>query len=371
MQTHTGHRIGLSRSVAVAAGVIGVAAAGVRAGVPRGTPAIRARAGGGRPVASLHTVRIGGVEQWVLERSENIDNPIVLFLHGGPGTSQLTSNRRNTRDLERSFTVMNWDQRGAGKSYRAGDPATMTIDRFVEDVRELTEYLLSKYGRDRLVLVGHSWGTVIGVLAVARYRQFFSAYVGVGQIADMTREEIESWRWTLQQARQHRHRKAIAALTSMGPPPYAGDWQRNTITQRRYLGRFGGEVHRSRNGAFGSVLAGLAVSREYTLADRRIFFRGIFDSMRLLWPQLMKVNLFEQVPHVAVPVFFAEGRHDKEVPAEISAEYFQALSAPAKELIWFERSAHLPNTEERDLFNRVMIDKVGPAAERFAAANRS
>jgi pimeloyl-ACP methyl ester carboxylesterase len=363
--------MGLSRPTVVTAGVLGMAtAAGVRAAVPRGTPRIRTR-GGGRAVASLQTVLIGGVDQWVLERSENADNPIVLFLHGGPGTSQLTSNRRNTRDLERFFTVVNWDQRGAGKSYHAGDPATMTIDRFVEDVRELSEHLLAKYGRERLLLVGHSWGTVIGTLAVARYPHLFSAYVGIGQIADMTREEIESWRWTLQQARHHRHRKAIAALTSMGPPPYAGDWQRSTITQRRYLGRFGGEVHGSRNGAFGPVSAGLAVSREYTLADRPNFFRGIFDSMRLLWPQLMKVNLFEQVPRLEIPVFFAEGRHDKEVPSEISAEYFEALSAPSKELFWFERSAHLPNTEERDLFNRILIDGVRPVAERFAAAHRS
>jgi pimeloyl-ACP methyl ester carboxylesterase len=150
-------------------------------------------------MSTLEKVRVGGADQWILERSENIDNPIVLFLHGGPGTSQLTLNRRNTRDLERFFTVVNWDQRGAGKSYPAiRNVQRMTIDQFVEDTRELTLYLLRTFDKARLVLVGHSWGTVVGALAVARYPELYSCYVGVGQTANMTDGERASYRWTLE-----------------------------------------------------------------------------------------------------------------------------------------------------------------------------
>lgn len=333
---------------------------GARLAVPAGTPRIRPRKGAAA-VAELEEVRIGGTVQWVLQRSEDIRNPILLYVHGGPGTSQLTSNRRNTRDLERHFVVVNWDQRGAGKSFSAIAEG-VTIDRFVEDTRDLTEYLLTKYGQDRLVLVGHSWGTVVGALTVSRYPELFSCYVGIGQVARMAEGERLSYEWTLEQARARGNRKAVHALEDMGPPPYSGKWQEKTIRQRGFLAQFGGEIHGSSRGAMAPVLGGLLLSREYSLPDRLNYFRGIFTSMRLLWPELMTVDLFEAVPELAVPVFFVEGRHDRESPSEVAERYFSALRAPAKHLVWFEYSAHLPNTEERDRFNRFLVQQVLPLA---------
>jgi pimeloyl-ACP methyl ester carboxylesterase len=112
------------------------------------------------------------------------------------------------------------------------------------------------------------------------------------------------------------------------------------------------------------VIGGLLFSHEYTLADRFNFFRGISGSMRLLWPQLVEVDQFTSVPEMRVPVFFMEGRNDWEAPYEIAEKYFDSLRAPSKELIWFDKSAHLPNSEERDLFNTIMIEKVLPIAAR-------
>jgi pimeloyl-ACP methyl ester carboxylesterase len=314
-------------------------------------------------VDTLECLRIGNADQWVLARSEDVANPIVLFVHGGPGTSQLTSNRRNTRDLERYFTVVNWDQRGAGKSYAAiRDAGAMNIDQFVEDTRELTRHLLDKFGKERLVLVGHSWGSAIGALTVARSPELYSCYVGIGQIANMAEGEMLSYQWALDQARQRNNRRAIRSLERIGPPPYTGDWRKKTITERSYVARFGGEVHASRNGAMGMVLRSLLISREYGLRDRVNVFRGIFGSMQLLWPQLLEVDLFEQVPELQVPVFFMEGRHDWEVPSVLSARYFEALRAPSKRLIWFESSAHLPSAEELDRFTQVMRDGVRAVA---------
>ena len=288
-----------------------------------------------------------------------------MFLHGGPGTSELTLNRRKTRELERFFTVVNWDQRGAGKSFGAmRDADSMTIGQFVEDTRELTVHLLRRFEKDRLVLVGHSWGTVVGTLTVSRYPQLYSCYVGIGQQPKMKEGERASYDWTLQQAKRQGHTRAIAALNRMGPPPYRRDWQRNTITQRKYLARFGGEVKGSRTGGMGFVLASLLFSREYTLKDRMNFFRGVFGSMRLLWPQLLDVDLFQTVPKLEVPVVFAEGRYDKEAPSEIAARYFDGLAAPSKALVWFEDSAHMPNWEEPEKFFRMMVEKVLPIATR-------
>jgi pimeloyl-ACP methyl ester carboxylesterase len=312
---------------------------------------------------TLERIRIGGADQWVLERSEDVANPILLYLHGGPGTSQLTLNRRNMRDLERCFTVVNWDQRGAGKSYDAiRDAGAMRIDQFVEDTREVTMHLLRKFGKQRLVLVGHSWGSAIGVLAAARSPELYSCYVGIGQIANMAEGEALSYRWVLDEARRRRRRRAVRSLELMGPPPYAGDWRKKTMIERSYVARFGGEVRASRFGAVGMLLRSVLVSSEYTLRDRVNFIRGILDSMRALWPQLLEVNLFEQVPELQVPVFLMEGRYDWEIPSVLSARYYEALRAPSKRLIWFEHSAHLPNAEERARFNRIMRDDVRAVA---------
>lgn len=314
-------------------------------------------------VQSLEAVQLGGVAQWILVRGHDTANPIVLFLHGGPGTSQLTANKRDTKELEASFTVVNWDQRGAGKSYAAiRDVGGMRIEQFVSDTRALSLRLLERFGHERLVLVGHSWGSVVGALTAARYPELFHCYVGIGQVGRMAEGERLSYEWTLAQARERAAHRAVSALEAMGPPPYSGDWQRNTITQRRYLAKFGGEVHGKRSGAMAMVLHNVLISREYGVRDRLNVFRGVLGSMKLLWPELMQVDLFTQAATFAVPVFLVEGRHDWEVPSVHAAQYFDALTAPTKELVWFERSAHLPNHEERERFTAFMLHTVRPLA---------
>ena len=126
-------------------------------------------------------------------------------------------------------------------------------------------------------------------------------------------------------------------------------------------------MHRSRFGASGRVVSGLLFSREYTLADRVNVIRGVLGSMRLLWPELLRVDLFDSVPEIKIPVFLMEGRYDHECPSEVAERYFGALKAPVKELIWFDRSAHLPNAEERDRFNKIMVEEILPIARHSTA----
>lgn len=345
--------------------VLGIVAAALAAflALPGSTPGISRRL---RPnsLAVLERVRINETRQWVLIRTENVANPVVLFLHGGPGTSELTLNRRNTRPLEKHFTVVNWDQRGAGKSFAAGsDRARMTRTQFVDDVIALSIHLSERFEQKRILLVGHSWGSVIGMLAAARRPELFHAYVGIGQMSRMAESERLSYAWTLERARDAGDKAAVAKLTEIGPPPYTGNWRPKFMTERRLLGKFGGEYHGSRIGAFGVVLETLMFSREYTALDRINFFRGIYGCLDALFGELYRTDLFAEVPKVDIPIYFCLGRHDHEVPSELSAKYFEALKAPRKQLVWFENSAHLPNTEEREKFNRFMIETVLPAVK--------
>jgi pimeloyl-ACP methyl ester carboxylesterase len=343
--------------------ILGVVAAAVIAifVIPGGTPRIDARRYP-NGLAVLEQVPVNETRQWVLIRSENIANPVVLFVHGGPGTSQLTLMRKNTRPLEEFFTVVNWDQRRAGKSFAAGrDDARMTMAQFVDDVIDLSSYLANRFHRP-IVLVGHSWGSAIGILAAARRPDLFSAYIGIGQTSRMVESELISYQWTLDRARGAGDQSSVNQLTAIGPPPYAGrDWRSKLLTERRILAKHGGEYYGSKNGALGVVLRNLVVSREYTMLDRFNFFRSIFQSLDALFPELSRLDLFVEVPEVGIPVYFCLGRHDYEVPSVLAAKYFEALSAPTKQLVWFERSAHMPNIEEKDKFTEFMIHTVRPA----------
>ena len=348
--------------------VVVVAALVVLLLVPGSTPGIdRRRHPHG--LALLEEVPVNNTRQWVLIRSEDVANPVVLFVHGGPGTSQLTLMRKNTQPLERHFTVVNWDQRRAAKSFAAGhDNAGMTMGQFVDDIIALSSYLAKRFGRQKILLVGHSWGSAIGLLAAAKRPELFSAYVGIGQVSRMSENDLISYRWTVQQAEQAADHSSLKKLAAIGPPPYTGsNWRSKLLLARRLLGKYGGEYYGSKSGAFGVVLKNLVFSREYTMRDRINFFRGVFRSVDALYPELARTDLFVQVPKVKIPVYFCLGRHDYEVPSILSERYFAALEAPRKQLIWFERSAHMPNIEEKERFNDFMCRTVLPALPGSAA----
>lgn len=235
----------------------------------------------------------------------------------------------------------------------------MTMPQFVDDVIALSLYLTRRFGKEKILLVGHSWGSAIGMLAVVRRPGLFAGYVGLGQVSRMAEGGQISYEWVMAQARAAGDESTVRKLTEIAPPPYTGaGWRRKYLTERQLLGKYGGEYYGSRIGAFGVVLKNLIFSREYTLIDRVNFFRGIFQSVDALYPELAGTDLFTAVPEVKVPIYFCLGRHDYEVPSVLSARYFAALRAPRKQLVWFERSAHLPNTEERDKFNEFMIRTV-------------
>jgi len=346
--------------------ILGAAAGAFAASflLPGETPPINKKARSLRSIAALEQVRIGDTDQWILIRSEDVvANPILLMLHGGPGTSELTFLRHYTKDLEKYFTVVNWDQRGAGKSFRAGkDESKMTIDQLIEDTRELVAYLLQRFGKKEIILQGRSWGSALGMLTVSKYPELFYAYVGIGQISNMDRSEKASYRWTLEQAYHRGDIKAIRELEAMGQPPYNGDWLTKFNTQRKYVAKYGGEMYGNSMGGNGKMVRSILRSPEYTMADKLTYKKAAMRSLRLLNPQLMKVDLFDTVPNVEVPVFIAEGRYDQVVPCQIAAEYFEVLQAPSKELIWFEQSAHMPDIEERERFHKILIEQVRPLA---------
>jgi pimeloyl-ACP methyl ester carboxylesterase len=297
-------------------------------------------------IDAIETSRIGGIDQWISLRSEDLHNPIMLFLHGGPGTAQISWSRKPQRCLEKGFIVVNWDQRGAGRSY---SPALlrddMTIERFVLDAEELSEILLRRFGQEKLFLVGHSWGSAVGAMLAARRPDLIRAYVGIGQVVDMKRGEELSYQFTVEEAKRVGNTRALAELGEIGSPPYRN--LKAAGVQRKWLARFHGSTL---NGTvIGMLLRNLSF-KDIRPLDLIRFVRGAIFSLSCLEEQQMAIHFARDLLEFEVPIYFCAGRRDYNTPFELVVEYFEKLRAPRKHLVWFEHSAHLPNLEEPEAF---------------------
>ena len=310
-------------------------------------------------IAETRYLRIGGIDQWVLIRGERDTNPVLVLLHGGPGMSETSFFRCCNAPLERHFTVVYWDQRGAGKSYDRGIPsASMTVERFIRDLDELVAYVCTRVGTSRVTLFGHSWGSALGVLYAARFPEKIAAYVGSGQYGSWPAAEAASYAFALAEAERRHHRRALRELRAIGPHPYGA---REVLKERTWVQRFDGQL--SVRGLWNMARLVLGAP-ESSIIDVPRLLRGFLFSQERLWAEASTLNLLTLVPALRMPVFFLLGRRDHWVPPDTSEAYFETLVAPSKMLVWFERSGHEPFVDEPAAFNRAMVDLVRPVASR-------
>jgi pimeloyl-ACP methyl ester carboxylesterase len=304
--------------------------------------------------------RIGGIDQWVLMRGQG---PPLILLHGGPGMTETTFFRRCNAPLERAFTVVYWDQRGAGKSFHAGIPrSSMKVERFIADLDELVELVRARTGHEKVALFGHSWGSALGVLHAARFPDKVMAYVGCGQVGDSQASERATYAWLLGEAERRRDRRMLKRLRAIGPPPHDA---RRLLVQRMALARVEGRMKPAALWKLARLLLGAEESSLFDLVRALRGFRFSLDSM---WDEVTRIDLPQAVPALAMPVFFFLGRHDRTVAAEVSADYFDVLRAPSKELVWFEHSRHEPFLDEPAKLNAAMLEKVRPLCAGIRAA---
>jgi pimeloyl-ACP methyl ester carboxylesterase len=321
------------------------------------TPPFRGPTGESVPgsIAEVDYLQLGGLEQWVMIRGERLTNPPLILLHGGPGFSETHFFRHFNAPLERAFTLVYWDQRGSGKSFDSKIPrSSMTVEQFIADLDELVEAACTRVGKRRVAIFGHSWGSALGVLYAARFPEKVAAYVGSGQVGDWPAAESASYAFVLAEAQRLQNRKALQRLRAIGPPPHTA---KSLWTQRTWLNRLEGQLRVRTLWKLGRMfLAG----PERSIVDLPNFLRGFRFSLDAMWTEVSGMNLIELAPALQVPVFFFLGRHDHWVPPEISVAYFDALTAPAKTLVWFEESGHEPFVDEPAKFNASMVELVRP-----------
>ncbi|TGJ98692.1 alpha/beta hydrolase [Leptospira langatensis] len=302
-------------------------------------------------IDSLEKIRIGGCKQWIAIRSKKPDGPILLFLHGGPGTAQIFFSRKPQIELEDHFIVVNWDQRGAGKSYNKSiKRSDMTIDTFLHDAQELMEYLIKRFEKEKIFLVGHSWGSILGIKLAATRPDLIFTYIGIGQVVDMKRGETISYNYTLRQAIASKNNKAIRELKRIGLPPYPD--LNSSGVQRKWLSVFKGTMQKGN--IYKTIFSNMSLS-DVSISYLIKFVKGIVFSLQSLENEQMNINIMQEVRRLDMPVFFCEGKYDYTVPFELVEEYIKVLEAPQKKIVWFENSGHLPNFEEPKKFNDFCI----------------
>ncbi len=309
-------------------------------------------------VAEVKYVRLGGVDQWVMIRGENVANPPLIVLHGGPGMSEMGFFRHFNAPLERHFTVVHWDQRGTGKSFDRNIPrSSMTLDQFVADLDELVDIVRRRFGKEKVAILGHSWGSALGAIYAARFPEKVSVYVGAAQIGDSAAGESLSYSFGLAEAERRHDEKALKKLRAIGPPPYPA--AKSVFVERTVVNRMDGQMRLGILWKAGRALFGRPESSIFDLPNLVRGFRFTLDAM---WAEVSKLNLLKLVPALKMPVVIFVGRRDHWVPPETSVAYFDALTAPSKNLVWFEHSGHEAFVDEPEKFNSTMVELVRPLA---------
>lgn len=289
------------------------------------------------------TVPIGGIDQWFSTRGKDSGNPIILFVHGGPAAPAMPSHWQFQRPIEEYFTVVHWDQRGAGKTLDENDPESaadsLYIARYVEDVIEAAEHVRERYGKDKVVLLGHSWGSILGLRAALERPDLFHAYVGIGQVINTRENERLSFEYAVRQARAHENQAALDDLSAIAP--YPGDrplTRERIVTARKWAQHYGGlSAYRADSRYY---FRAPLLSPEYDADDVCAIDRGSLFTLGRVLPEFLEVD-FTDVTAFPLPVVMFMGRHDYTTPSQPTADWLEHVDAPYKQAVWFEHSSHM------------------------------
>ncbi len=313
-------------------------------------------------IAEIQYLDINNTRQYVLIRGWDKTNPLLLFLHGGPGASETSMLRKYNSELEKHFTIVYWDQRNAGKSYDKKFPKEeIKVHNYIQDIDALVSYLKERFEKEKILLIAHSWGTRLGMYAIQKHPENFIAYVGVSQELSSYEGELISYQYALNKAKELNRGNAIKALEKIGEPQ-SGDYTTMYKTgiqgywqQKQLLIKLGGDSYNKK--IYLDWILSIWLSREYSFFDLVRFMKTFkFSSENIVYdPDYNNIDFFKQFPEVEVPVFFISGDCDYNLPWPLVKAYCDGLKAPYKEFIKFEKSGHNPAFEEPGKFNNEII----------------
>jgi pimeloyl-ACP methyl ester carboxylesterase len=333
--------------------------------LPASTPAIVGADGKQVPgsIAEVTTVKINGQDQGLLMRGHSTDNPVLLYLAGGPGQSDLAFPRALFTELEENFTVVSWDQPGQGKSYAGFEPSSkLTFDRAIADTIEVTNYLRDRFGQDKIYLMGESYGTILGVKTVQQRPDLYYAYIGSGQMVNPKETDRRLYNDMLDLANRTGNDAMAAKMRAYGEPPYKDVYAYTYVAS--YYDALGSEYtppaeYSERGAASGVGLFGIMAS-EYTLVEKANVLRGLFDVFSVLYPQLQDIDFRRDATKLDVPVYVLDAEHELAARRDLANEWYNLVEAPKKQIFPLKNAGHAGAFEEFREFTRIMNEVVLP-----------
>lgn len=299
-------------------------------------------------------VPIGGIAQWVQVGGDDRANPILLYLHGGPGGTSVPA-AAAWREWERHFNVVHWDQRGASRTFKRNGEAgcgPLSLDLIVSDGLALCEHLITSLGKPSVLLVGHSWGSALGVHMIKRRPELFSAYVGTGQVVNMQENEQVNYRRYLEQAARREDAEALRVLRAVGPPPFKQwDALKSVREWADKLADGDGDAVQPRP---------TPIAADFSRDDVPSMLQGAEFSRHQLFQELMALDLPALGLSFDIPMFCFHGACDQQTPVELAEQYFASIRAPHKEFVRFDGCHHFVAMNRPDLFLRELVMRVLP-----------
>lgn len=320
------------------------------------TPQIKDRSGNiiKNSISELKCVDLNGHKEWISIRGYDKNNPVLLFLAGGPGGSEMTEFRYHLAELEKHYVVVNWDQPGAAKSYNAVHIKDITIDTYINDGYALTKYLCNRFNKEKIYLVGESWGSALGIFLADKYPECYTAFIGTGQMVDFVQTDKTDYAKAIEIAKLKGDKKKIAKLLKNGEPPYYGrDVSMKSFEYIGYLDSYMGKNKEIHNSKYDFIK--YLFSSEYGISDKYHFIIGFINTYNYVYPQLYGIDLRKDYADIKIPVYFFIGKQDINAPISLAEDYYNILKAPDKKLIWFEHSGHSPLINESKLFTQELL----------------
>lgn len=299
-------------------------------------------------------IEINGAKQGMFLQCENAENPVLLYLHGGPGSPDIAFNDKYPTGLEKLFTVCWWEQRGSCISYSSMiKPEEMTIEQMIADTVAVTNYLRNRFCQEKIYVMGHSWGSFLGVLTIERHPELYHAYIGVGQVVNQDRSERLAYTYMLEEFAKRNDKKMLKKLRKH-PIDDGGEISMRYLSVRSIgMNKLGIGIIHNMISSFDCIKVVLGY-KGYTLGEKFKFAKGSLFSLKRLWGNVLRTDLIKQVPDLQIPMYIFQGKYDYQVSYEIAREYAVALNAPLKGFYTFENSAHSPCFEEPEKMYDIM-----------------
>ncbi len=307
-------------------------------------------------------IPINGMEQYLLHYRASPDCPVLLFLHGGPGMAESTFAYVFQEQLSSLFTVVHWDQRGAGKTLTKASKKKEypSVDELLGDLLRIVQYLKKRYHKEKIAILGHSWGSMLGSLFVKKYPEEVLCYIGVGQIIDIVENEKVGFDKLRERIVKANNQKDLAALEKIGVYPET-NYEKPMIKKLQKVRILQGKYKIGMD--FIPILKALFKSPVFKISDITSLFKGMNNNKRL-WDFLFSHNLYEENRAYEIPVFYVLGDRDFQAPNTIASSYFDTINAPVKKLFLIKDAGHFIMLDQPKLFSEALAEICDTAGDR-------